>query len=289
MQSKRLIYGTLLLLAATTISILSIVSPDSLSILPKASAKTVETTQGSLITLDPEGKPSGLCPLKHTEVDAKITGFLARVTVTQEFTNPFEEKIEAVYTFPLPQDSAVDDMTIIVGDRTIKGKIKPREEARAIYDAAREAGYVAALLDQERPNIFTQSVANIEPGKGVKVTISYVETLKYDEGTYEFAFPMVVGPRYMPGSPTGKAAGGWSPDTDQVPDASRISPPVTPKGTRAGHDISVNVSIDAGVPIQDLQSRLHDVAVEKLGAGQARLHLTKKSVIPNKDFVLNYN
>jgi Ca-activated chloride channel family protein len=265
--------------------------PDSAgSLIPKAYARGVnEPTPGSLITLDDEGKPAGLCPLKHTEVKASITGFLARVIVTQEFENPYQDKIEAVYTFPLPQNSAVDDMTILVGERTIRGKIKEREEARQIYEAARNAGYVAALLDQERPNIFTQSVANIEPGKKVTVTISYVETLKYEEGSYEFSFPMVVGPRYIPGNATGKRGGGWAPDTDRVPDASRITPPVTPEGTRAGHDISIAVSIDAGVPIQELDAKLHDVITERPSASRAEVRLAKKSVIPNKDFVLNYD
>jgi Ca-activated chloride channel family protein len=264
-------------------------APRGGSLLPIAHAKGVsEATPGSLITLDDEGKPAGLCPLKHTDVKASISGFLARVTVTQEFENPYADKIEAVYTFPLPQDSAVDDMTILVGDRTIRGKIKEREEARQIYEAARNAGYVAALLDQERPNIFTQSVANIEPGKKVTVTISYVETLKYEEGSYEFSFPMVVGPRYIPGNATGKSAGGWAPDTDQVRDASRITPPVTPEGTRAGHDISIAVSVDAGVPIQGLDAKLHDVITERPSPRRAELRLAKKAVIPNKDFVLNY-
>src|SRR5438874_6776015 len=160
-------------------------------------------TQGSLQVIDPSGKPKAVCPLKHTDVKVEISGFLARAVVTQEFENPFKEKIEAVYTFPLPQNAAVDDMTMIVGDRTVKGKILRREEAQAVYEAAKSNGQVAGLLDQERPNIFTQSVANIMPGERVTVTISYVETLKYDEGSYEFSFPTVVGPRYVPGGPTG--------------------------------------------------------------------------------------
>ena len=188
------------------------------SLLPAAHGQRPQRGDaGSLITLDDDGKPAGLCPLKHTDVKATISGFLARVTVTQEFENPSEDKIEAVYTFPLPQDSAVDDMTMLVGERTISGKIKEREEARKIYEAARNAGYVAALLDQERPNIFTQSVANIEPGKKVTVTISYVETLKYEEGSYEFSFPMVVGPRYIPGNATGKAAAAGRPTPTRFP------------------------------------------------------------------------
>src|SRR5499426_2620140 len=212
-----------------------------------------KVTQGALQVMGSDGQPRAECPLKHTDVKAEVSGQLARVTVTQEFHNPFREKIEAVYVFPLPQSAAVDDMTMIVGDRTVKGKIKRREEAQAIYEAARDAGQTASLLDQERPNIFTQSVANIAPGAGVKITISYVEFLKYEDGTYEFVFPMVVGPRYIPGQPIAEQPSrrgrGFAPDTSQVPDASRITPSVAPKGMRAGHDISIQVNLDTGVPI----------------------------------------
>ncbi len=233
--------------------------------------------------------PSGPCPLKHTDVKAEISGFLARVTVTQEFRNPYPDKIEAVYTFPLPPKAAVDRMTMLVGDRTIRGSIKRREEARAIYDAARSSGRTASLLDQERPNIFTQSVANIHPGETVKITLSYVETLRYEEGEYTFTFPMVVGPRYIPGQPAGKQGGGWSPDTDRVPDASRITPPVAKPGTRAGHDISIQVTLDAGMPVESLRSLTHEIDFERPSASQARVRLRQAAVIPNKDFVLRYD
>ena len=232
--------------------------------------------------------PKGLCPLKHTDVRAAISGPLARVTVTQEFENPFAEKIEAVYTFPLPPDAAVDDMTMRVGERTIRGIIKTREEARKIYDEARRTGHVAGLLDQERPNIFTQSVANITPGAQVKITISYVETVPYEAGSYEFDFPMVVAPRYMPGRPTGKQGGGWAPDTTGVPDGSRISPPVTPEGTRAGHDISLEVKLDSGVAIESLASKTHAVAIERQAANRAVVRLRDQATIPNRDFILRY-
>jgi Ca-activated chloride channel family protein len=218
-------------------------------------------TQGALQIIDKTGQPTGECPLKHTAVNIQISGHLARVNLTQHFHNTHSEKIEAVYVFPLPQNAAVDDMTMSVGDRIVKGKIKPREEARIIFDSARQAGHVAALLDQERPNIFTQSVTNILPGAEVKISISYIEYLSYEDGTYEFVFPMVVGPRYIPGSPTTKQGTGWAPDTSQVPDASRITPHLTPEGTRAGHDIAINVSLDAGVPIDSLASTLHQVEI----------------------------
>src|SRR5262245_43682909 len=102
------------------------------------SAASGKVTQGSLEVIGRDGRPRAECPLKHTDVKAEVSGQLARVTVTQEFHNPFRDKIEAVYVFPLPQSAAVDDMTMIVGDRTVKGKIKRREEAQAVYEAARE-------------------------------------------------------------------------------------------------------------------------------------------------------
>ncbi|HUQ94792.1 MAG TPA: VIT domain-containing protein [Bryobacteraceae bacterium] len=232
----------------------------------------------SLTIIDKEGRPTAACPLKRTEMKGEITGFLARVTVTQSFENPLNENIEAVYAFPLPHSAAVDDMTMLVGDRIIKGKIKPREEARAIYDAARQSGRTASMLEQERPNIFTQSVANIRPGEKIRIVISYVETLKYEAGSYEFVFPMVVAPRYIPGR---RATG--------VPDASRITPPVTPEGTRAGHDVTLEISLDAGVPVDALLCTSHDVVTERPAASRAVVRLKQQAVIPNKDFVLKYD
>lgn len=229
---------------------------------------------GALMIIDREGRAPLPCPLKHTDVQADISGFLARVTVTQEFENPTGNKIEAVYTFPLPNKAAVDDMTMLVGDRTIKGKIKKRAEAREIFDNARRQGHTASLLDQERPNIFTQSVTNIGPGMKVKIMISYVETLKYESGTYEFAFPMVVGPRYIPA---------------QVTDAAKITPPVTPPGTRAGHDIALRVNLNAGVPVDKLTTSTHPVNIERPSAAIARVSLKNENEIPNRDFILRYD
>jgi Ca-activated chloride channel family protein len=256
-----------------------------------AHAASDSATQGSLQAIDASGKPAGFCPLKHTDVKAEISGFLSRVVVKQEFENQSREKIEAVYTFPLSQNAAVDDMTMQVGDRsTVHGRILRREEAQAVYEAARSNGQVASLLDQERPNIFTQSVANIMPGERVTITISYVERLKYEDGSYEFVFPMVVGPRYIPGTPTGQqSSGGSSPDTTRVADASRITPPVATSGTRAGHDISIEVSLDAGVPINEIKSISHDVETDRRGSQIALLRLKDAAVIPNKDFILRYD
>ncbi|MCX6626568.1 MAG: VIT and VWA domain-containing protein [Candidatus Solibacter sp.] len=231
-----------------------------------------EATQASLHGRTTQGRETE-CPLRHTSVKAAISGMVARVSVIQEFQNTLAEKIEAVYTSPLPHDAAVDRMTMTVGSRVIVGKIKSREEARAIYQAARDAGRVAGLLDQQRPNIFTQSVANIQPGDAIHVEISYVETLRYEEGRFEFVFPMVVAPRYHP---------------RRVTDAARVSPPLTPEGTRAGHDISVEVALDAGVPIGNVASPSHPVEVLWANASRATVRLKDQQTIPNKDFLLRY-
>ncbi|MEA3400781.1 MAG: VIT domain-containing protein [Armatimonadota bacterium] len=263
------------------------------AIAPAAESDAPEVTQGALrvITGDGEAGQEKLLefPLQHTDVQAEVAGMVADVTVTQTFANPFEDTIEAVYVFPLPQNAAVNDMTMKIGDRTIRGLIKKREEARQIYDEAREAGQTASLLEQQRPNIFTQSVANITPGAEIRIQIHYVQDLKYDDGTYEFSFPMVVGPRFIPGTPTGRTGGGWSPDTDQVPDASRITPPVLKPGERTGHDISLTLDLDAGVPIQGLRCRSHEVEMERIGRSRARVALKPFDTIPNKDFMLAWD
>src|SRR5438270_1032911 len=252
-----------------------------------------EATPGALQVLDAKGQPRGLCPLKHTDVKAEISGFLSRVRVTQEFENPFKEKIEAVYTFPLPQNAAVDDMTMLVGDRTVRGKILRREQAEAVYEAAKNNGQTASLLNQERPNIFTQSVANILPGEQIRITISYVETLKYEDGSYEFVFPIVVGPRYIPGNATGAQANsmgdGFAPDMDRVPDASRITPQPVPEGMRVGHDVSIDLTLDAGVTIDGLNSKTQEVDVERPDDHRAHVRLKDEATIPNKDFILRYD
>jgi len=124
-------------------------------------------------------------PLQHTDVKIEVSGFVASTTVTQRYHNPFKKPIEAIYTFPLPNDAAVDDMQMTIGQRTIKGLIKRKKEAREIYERARERGQRASLLEQERPNIFTQSVANIMPGDDIVITIRYVNILRYTEGNYE--------------------------------------------------------------------------------------------------------
>src|SRR5262249_12300070 len=141
-------------------------------------------------------------PLEHTDVKAAVTGYVGTVDVTQQFGNPFNEKIEAVYLFPLPENSAVSEFVMTIGERRIRGILREKEEAQAAYNQARAQGYQASLLTQQRPNVFEQKVANIEPGKRIDVNIRYYNTLAYGDGWYSFVFPMVVGPRYNPARST---------------------------------------------------------------------------------------
>ncbi len=226
-------------------------------------------------------------PLEHTDVRARVAGYVQTVTVTQKYRNPYSEKIEAVYVFPLPASAAVSDFVMTIGDRRIRGVVREREEAERIYDAARSQGYAAALLTQERPNVFTQKVANIEPGKRIDVDITYFGTLAYEDGAYSFVFPMVVGPRYNPaGSRSGigavsrTAPAGTSGQSTEV----RYLRP----DERSGHDIMVDLEIDAGVRIEALESPTHAVAIERPAAARAHVRLRPADTVPNKDFVLRY-
>ncbi len=289
---------------------LSVAAPAAASDVASHLELTGDVTRGALRIADPQG---GLveCPLQHTDVQAEISGFIARVRVKQTFVNPLDEPIEAVYVFPLSHTGAVDEMTMTIGARRIVGVIERRDDARRIYENAMARGATASLLEQERPNIFTQSVANIPPGGRVDIEIGYVDVLGYDSGAYEFRFPMVVGPRFIPGAATsatpdtpdelqghvgeigsrgGREAGGtgWSPDTTRVPDASRITPQVLRPGTRTGHDVSLSVRLDAGVKIRDLVSTNHEVKTRQLDSRRANVEIAGADTLPNEDFVLRY-
>ncbi|MDX2266998.1 MAG: VIT and VWA domain-containing protein [Bryobacter sp.] len=209
------------------------------------------------------------CPLKHTDVRAKISGPLATVTVRQDFVNNSPHAIEALYTFPLPDQSAVYGYTMLIGERQVRGKIATREDAQKAYEDARRQGKSAGLLDQERPNVFRQALANIPAGAKISVEIHYVEIVPYENQTYEFVFPMVVGPRYFPQGAAG---------------AERVNAPVAAKGTRAGHDISLSVLLESPHAPAEITSPTHAIKTE----GAKLVKLLSTAEIPNKDFVLRY-
>lgn len=225
-------------------------------------------------------------PLKHTDVRASVSGYIGSVQVVQQFLNPYDTKIEAVYVFPLPHNAAVNEFVMTIGERRIRGIIRERKEAEAIYQSAKRQGYVASLLTEERPNIFTQSVANIEPGKAIDVTIKYFHTLEYVDGWYEFVFPMVVGPRF---NPPGMTEGvGAVPLGKHGASGQKTEIQYLKANERSGHDISLRVDVDAGVAIEEFQCSTHEVSHESPSPHQLAVTLQPHDTLPNKDFVLRY-
>jgi Ca-activated chloride channel family protein len=243
--------------------------------------------EGSLLYRSPISGRFESIPLAHTDVTLDVRGLAAAATVTQQFVNSGTDPIEAVYVFPLPHDSAVYDLEIRIGNRLIRSTIREREEAKRVYDSAKSEGKRAALVEEERPNIFTASVANIMPGDHIDVRLRYVQPLSWEDGRIRLVYPMVVGPRYIPGTHAVSHIGmGWAVDTDAVSDASRITPPVRNPDSRPGHDISVSVDLDSGFEFGSINSVSHAITVRRLPDGRRHVELASGTTIPNKDFVL---
>src|SRR6266850_644772 len=225
-------------------------------------------------------------PLKHTEVHASVSGFVGSVEVSQQFYNPYSSKIEAVYVFPLPHNAAVNEFIMTIGDRKIRGIIRERKEAEQLYQEAKRHGYVASLLTEERPNVFTQSVANIEPGKEIDVNIKYVHTLEYADGWYEFVFPMVVGPRFNPPGSTngiGPVARGKSGQSGQNTEVHHLG-----RGERTAHDIRLKLDVNPGVAIEEYTCKTHNIVSDQPSPEHLIVSLSPDDAVPNRDFVLRF-
>lgn len=236
-------------------------------------------TEGTLVLRASEGAPAIEAPLVSTDVVFRVSGPIARAHVVQTFRNPGEDWYEGIYVFPLPQGAAVDRLLLRVGERTIEGEIRERGVAKQSYEQARQAGRRAALLDQERPNIFTTSVANIGPHETVVVELEYQETLRYDGNRFSLRFPMVVGPRYVPAGPL------------RVSDAARIAPPVMRPGTEGERQnpVSIRVELAPGFPLADLRSPYHRVDIRQPEPSRRIVSLSDGATPANRDFVLDWS
>ena len=280
--------------------------------------------QGGLLFRTGQHGVYRVAPTVDTHVEMKINGLVVRTTVTQSFTNPDDEWVEGVYVFPLPTNAAVDHMRMKIGERIVEGEIREREQAKKIYNQAKREGKKAALIDQERPNLFTNSVANIGPYETVSIEIQYQQTVKYEqilgEGKFELRFPLTMTPRYIPGTPVPQALlnkairqrqedyqplqvayhkeqiesftqMGWALDTDIVPDASRITPPVfTPSYTeeKETNPVSIKVVLNAGFPINRITSPYHSIQTMHIGQGKAEIQLAQGKVPTDRDFNLSW-
>ncbi len=237
-------------------------------------------------------------PLLETVMDARIQGDLATVRLTQVFANPHDQPLHARYVFPLPSDAAVYAMRITSGDQVIEAEIHRKQEARAIFENAKERGNQAALLEQHRPNVFSQEVANLMPGLPVRVDLEYAHVVergaRSHDGDYAFHFPMVVGPRYLPpvphggsegaptsrpGEPEGLEIGRWN-----LPASAPVAAPDEIDRDR----VRLKITLDGGLPIRRVESPTHHIAVDRKSPQLYEIGLAEGPTIDNKDFILQY-
>lgn len=242
-------------------------------------------------------------PALDTTVSIKVTGFVARASVRQRFVNTSSDWMEGVYVFPLPENSAVDHLRMHIGTRVLEGQIKERSEAKRVYEQAKQDGKKASLVEQERPNLFTTSVANIAPNDEITIEIEYQQTVRYDQGNFRLRFPMTLTPRYIPGmpealtlhhedteAPSATAARTTTPvpgslNTDEVPDADRISPPMLP-GHLAAQTTTMHVVLEPGFPLLRTHSPSHAITSESLDARRTAIAFAKGAVPTDRDFEL---
>jgi Ca-activated chloride channel homolog len=236
-------------------------------------------TPAELAALAPAPEDAGLgalctergnLPLDRIDVHAAVSGLLARTELAQGFRNPYDLPLEATYIFPLPARAAVVGMRMEADGRVVEAELRERAEARERYDRAIAEGRRASIAEEERPDVFTMRVGNILPGERVTVRLTMVGPLPYADGEATYRLPLVVAPRYIPGSalPGGQVGSGTVPDTDAVPDASRITPPVLLPGFPNPVRLAIAVDVDpAGLPLSGARSSLHAVTRQEGPAG----------------------
>jgi len=246
------------------------------------------------LTIRPISEEGGfLAPTISTHVTTTISGLIVRTTVSQTFHNPSTEWAEGIYVFPLPEQAAVDHLRMRIGERVIEGIIQERAEAKKTYDQAKRKGQRASLLEQERPNVFTASVVNLAPGEPIIVEIEYQDTVRYDQGRFSLRFPTVVGPRYIPGNPQSdhdtrpeEIGRGWALNTDQVPDASRVTPPVQHPLQGPINSLTLNIDLAPGFLLDRVESPTHSIQVDTRNDGITHVSLEDETTFADRDFEL---
>ncbi|HEY1541165.1 MAG TPA: VIT domain-containing protein, partial [Xanthobacteraceae bacterium] len=266
--------------------------------LPRATAPAQHVApagvhSGALLLRD-TGAADLEAPLVATDIDVTVSGPIARSRVTQLFRNPADHWVEAVYVYPLSAGSAVDTLKMVVGERIIVGDVMERKAARKIYEDAKAAGHKTALMTQERPNIFTNAVANIGPGQSVLVQIEYQESVPQSGNRFSLRIPLVVAPRYNPAPVVQTVAldergQGWGDVKDPVPDRARIEPPVLdPRDNPPINPVAITVRLQAGFPLGEVASTHHKIAIEQPSADTRVIRLADKTVPADRDFELTW-
>nr|WP_277602430.1 marine proteobacterial sortase target protein [Parahaliea mediterranea] len=255
---------------------------------------------------DPATASYSAAVTQHSQLNLRVAGMVAVVTLEQTFNNTTGEWREGIYSFPLPPDAAVRRLEMQVGERLVVGKVREREQAKALYQEARAAGKKAALVEQQRPNLFTNRIANIAPDETVTVRLEYVQQARYDGGEFALSIPTTLTPRYIPGisrrpepraeepalAPALSVNGylGWAAPTDQVPDADAITPRLYPQpGSDSAplNPLAVEVELDAGMPLAEVQALYHEVALSRDGE-RYRMTLARGVTEMDRDFELRW-
>ncbi len=251
-----------------------------------------DARQGELLVLG-EDRRLEPAPMLSQKVKVSVSGITARVVVEQRFANSGSSWVEAVYVFPLPDESSVDHLRLRIGERVLDGMIMEKSAAKKTHEKARSEGRKSSLLTQNRPNMFTTRVANIGPGEEVTVEIEYQQTISFVDNVFSLRFPMVVGPRYIPGVPLGNTeppvtvrSSGWALNTDQVPDASEITPPVD-RGSKIENKVELSVDLAAGIPLSRIESLYHGTEIVEVDENHYKIELTSE-VKADRDFVLEW-
>ena len=257
-----------------------------------------EIQRGQLLLPGSEPGQYLAAPMLSMDVDINVSGIVARTTVKQHFKNDSNVWVEALYVFPLPDESAVDHMQMQIGERIIIGEVQEKKQARKIYEAAKKAGKKTSLLTQQRPNIFTTAVANIGPGETVTIQIEYQQVVKRQNNIFSLRFPMVVGPRYQPGncSPPGSTtislldegaciAGAPTPGVKDNEES--IFPPVIPPTEKPLNPVSLHLNLAAGMDLARVDSLYHGIASKKNSDNTIDIHFTGE-VMADRDFVLEW-
>jgi Ca-activated chloride channel family protein len=229
-------------------------------------------------------------PGLKTGVTVTVSGMIARVTVAQTFVNPAQTWVEGVYVFPLSDKAAVDHLVMKIGDKVVEGAIQERQAAKRHYQTAKRTGRQASLVEQERPNIFTVSVANIPPKAEISVEITYQEALPMEDGLVSLRLPQVLTQRYIPGNTqvAGLSGSGMAINTSDVADAERISPPVRDPSMPRLNPLSLEVLLDPGMPLASIKSRYHQVSVRQVKPTQYQVTLRQGTAPADRDFVLDW-
>jgi Ca-activated chloride channel family protein len=228
---------------------------------------------GALLARTSEAGRYAVVPTVATEVGITVTGMIARTRVTQHFHHAGADFVEGIYVFPLPESAAVDRLYVRIGDREIEGQVQEKAQARATYERARAEGRKAALVEQLRPNLFTNTVAHIGPDERVTVSIEYQQSLAYENGSYRLRFPLAVTPRYLPAGAMAETA------RDEVPD----------EGCGGSANlVDIAVTLDAGVPVAAVESSYHEAWIQKAAGNRVLVGLAKDQEQADRDFELTW-